>query len=240
MLSRMSRIPTAAEPAPRILPSRLAWVGEGAPRRAALAGELTRFDDSDDFLLAPDAFAYDFYVVHLSQRGVPGLDLVRLIRKRSAAGLVVLDNGQAGAFATALDLGADMVVPAACSADDLAAAITSVHRRARASQAPASTGSWVLLEGRSVLQAPDGSEIALSASDVVLLQCFAESADGKVRREALVERLWGPRLDGPMENALHATVYRLRKRIEQAGHPLVPLHSLAKVGYEFRAPLVKA
>ncbi|MBL0730794.1 winged helix-turn-helix domain-containing protein [Piscinibacter sp. HJYY11] len=236
----MTRPPTASDTAPRILPSRLAWVGEGVPRRAAVAGELTRFDDSDDFLLAPDAFGYDFYVVHLSQRGVPGLDLVRLIRKRSAAGLVALDKGPALAFAAALDLGADMVLPETCSADELAAAIASVHRRAQVAQAPASTRPWTLVEARSALQAPDGTEISLSASDLVLLQCFAESADGKVRREALVRRLWGQGVDGAMENALHATVYRLRKRIEQAGHPLVPLHSVAKVGYEFRAPLVKA
>jgi len=38
---------------------------------------------------------------------------------------------------------------------------------------------------------------------------------------------------------LHATLYRLRKRIEQSGQSLVPVHAVARVGYEFRAPLVR-
>ena len=60
----------------RTLPRRLAWVGLAKPAAAGVADQVQWFGDSDDFLLAPDAFGFDFYVVQLAQQGVPGLDLV--------------------------------------------------------------------------------------------------------------------------------------------------------------------
>ena len=56
------------------------------------------------------------------------------------------------------------------------------------------------------------------------------------RREALLQRLWGGEAQD-MDNALHATVYRLRKRMEKNGRLLSPLQAVPRVGYEFRAPL---
>jgi two-component system OmpR family response regulator len=237
----MSRaaLPTRDSARSRKLPHRLAWVGPAKPAAGGVADEVQWFGDSDDFLLAPDAFGFDFYVLQLAQQGVSGLDLVRLLRKRTGAGVLVLDDGRAGSVAPALDSGADMVLPADVPPEDLRAAVAAVHRRALATATPSAGASWTLNEDSSTLRAPDGVEIGLSASDLALLQCFAEAPDGKVERAALVERLWGAKA-GPMDNALHATVYRLRKRIEQSGHAFVPLHALAKVGYEFRAPLVKA
>lgn len=235
----MSSAPTHVSRA-RAQPGALAWIGRGRPVPAALAGVSTRFDDSDDFLLAPRAYEFDFYVVHLEQRGVRGLDLLRLIRRASAAGVLVLGRGGAGELAQALDSGADMLLARGATDDDVCAAVAAVHRRSGPSASPGLSGRpWTLLEQSATLQAPDGTGIALSQSDLALVKCFADSKDGKVDRQVLVERLWGARA-GSMENALHATVYRLRKRIEQAGQALVPVHSVAKVGYEFRAPLVRA
>lgn len=224
----------------RVVPRALAWVGDLRAPPAGLADVVTTFTDSDDFLLAPDAFGFDFYVVLLAQRGVRGVDLVRLIRRRSTAGVLVLEEARTGEFALALDSGADMVLPEGASDDELSAAVSAVHRRASESGSHSvANRPWTLVEETSTLHAPDGTAIALSQSDLALVQCFAEAHGGKVERRVLVQRLWGEQA-GEMENALHATVYRLRKRIEQAGQPVAPLHAVAKVGYEFRAPLVRA
>lgn len=236
---------TLTGPRTRVAPRSLAWVGGLRAPPAGLADVLTTFSDSDDFLLAPDAFGFDFYVVLLTQRGVRGVDLVRLIRRRSASGVLVvevggLDEGRTGDFALALDSGADMVLPAGASDDELGAGVSAVHRRAMQSGSHSLTyRPWTLVEKTSTLQTPDGIEIPLSQSDLALVQCFAEADGGKVERRVLVQRLWGEQA-GEMENALHATVYRLRKRIEQSGQRVAPVHAMAKVGYEFRAPLVRA
>lgn len=224
-------------------PSSLAWIGQAGSAPRALPDAVTRFDDSDDFLLASGAYDFDFYVVALAQRGVRGIDLIRLIRRRSMAGIVALADEAQEEFALALDSGADMVLRADAPADHLVAGVAAVRRRLQQSM-PASAGAprpWTLLEERSALQAPDGTQIPLSEGDLAIVACFADAEGGKVERRVLMERLWGADVARVSpENALHATLYRLRKRIEQAGQAFVPVHAVARVGYEFRAPLVRA
>lgn len=202
---------------------------------------MTAFEDSDDFLLSPQAFSFDFYLVELSQCGVGGIDLIRLIRKRSSAGLVALASGDQDEFVAALASGADMVVRLDAPADHLQAGIAAVRRRVLMST-PLPSGRqvpWTLMEDKSLLQAPDGKRIALSESDLAIMQCFAAAGGAKVERQTLVDRLWGIGASPVGDNVLHAAVYRLRKRIEQSGHAMVPVHAVARVGYEFRAPLVR-
>ncbi len=203
----------------------------------SLADAVTQFEDSDDFLLAPNAFGFDFFVVQLDQRGVRGTDLIRLIRRRSAAGILALSNEAHDEFVAALDSGADMVLSRSAPSDHLLAAMGAVRRRMSQGLAP-TEGPWKLLEEKSVLQAPDGTQIALSDSDLAIMRCFAAADGGRVDRRVLIEHLWGASTES-MDNALHATLYRLRKRIEQAGQALVPVHAVSRVGYEFRAPLVR-
>lgn len=218
----------------------LAWIGEVHAPGLLLADKVTQFEDGDEFLLHLHAFDFDFFVVQLAQRGVPGVDLVRLIRRRSSAGIVALDSGGSGeGFVAALNVGADMVLGLGAPADHLLAALTAVRRRANVSAVPA-CGVWKFLEARSVLQTPSGISIALSDSDRALMRCFATAKGARVERRALIACLWGDTTE-PMDNALHATLYRLRKRIERVGgQGLSPVHAVSRVGYEFRAPLVCA
>ena len=235
----MKPVPASSTPPPP--PARsLAWIGADIAPPAALADACTRFEDSDDFLLAPGAFEQGLYVVQLAQRGVAGLDLIRLIRRRSEAGIVALCNAARDDYVAALELGADLVLGGDTPPAQLLAAIAALRRRVGlATAATPAPSPWRLHEARALLQAPDGSTIALSDSDLTILRCFAAAAGGQVSRQLLVERLWGASA-GAMDNALHATVYRLRKRIEQAGQALAPVHAVSRVGYEFRAPLVLA
>lgn len=215
-----------------------AWVGRAPMRPWPQSTNMTWFEDSDDFLLSPQAFDFPLYVVCLVQQGVSGLDLIRLIRRRSNAGILALNNQAGDGFVAALEAGADMVLPQDAPADHLIAAFLAVQRRSGPDARAAAQAPWKLLEDQAILQAPDGTRISLGDSDLAVMRCFARTEGGRVARRALIESLWG---DGAsdMDNALHVTLYRLRKRIEQAGQPLVPVHSVSKVGYEFRAPLVR-
>ena len=227
-------ITTSAVPRPG--PTAMAWIGNGECR-SAFGSECTVFEDSDDFLLSPDPFGYGLYLVELAQRGVQGVDLIRLIRRRCPAGVVALSGGGEDAFVQALEAGADMVLDQAAPVRHLRAAVDAVRRRLqRQPAAPQPLQGWRLLDTEAVLQAPDGTRIPLSESDLVIMGCLATAQDRRVDRRTLVESLWGEGA-AAMDNALHATVYRLRKRIEQAGQLVVPVHAVARIGYEFRAPL---
>ena len=86
----------------------LVWIGCALARPWPQAASMVRFDDSDDFLLSPQAFDFPFYVVRVEQQGVSGLDLIRLIRRRSSVGILAISNLEGDGFVAALEAGADM------------------------------------------------------------------------------------------------------------------------------------
>ena len=98
--------------------------------------------------------------------------------------------------------------------------------------------AWKLDAERSLLTAPDGQVVDLSATDVALMECFLVAAGAVVPREELGRRLGLEAADAG--NTLHATIYRLRRRIERVTPLAVPLQSQQRAGYQFRAPLVRS
>lgn len=214
---------------------RLAWVGPRWRSDSALPWAVTVFEDSDDFLLSAAPFDFEVFVIRSSQHGVGGLDLIRIIRRRTTAGILALCDRPRDDFASYLDGGADMVLGMDVPLDHLRAGISALARRAGQGR-KAEYSAWKLLESQATLETPEGAHIPLSETDLTILRCFAANG-GKAERGELIERLWGAEA-AAMDNALHATVYRLRKRIEQAGQARAPLHAVSRVGYEFRAPLV--
>lgn len=220
----------------------LAWIGPQPPAEALPTRLWRLWPDSDAFLLSPDAYAQPLYVVQTRQRGVAGLALITLLRERTEAGIVALARRPSAELPAALDAGADLVLPADAPPEHLLAALRAVQRRCGAQQAQAARAAlpvdlpWTLLEDTSVLQSPDGARIPLSGAELQVMQCFAAAPGHRVERRLLLERLWGAGT-GPMDNALQATLYRLRRRIEQASRWPAPVHAVARVGYEFRAPL---
>jgi two-component system, OmpR family, response regulator len=78
--------------------------------------------------------------------------------------------------------------------------------------------------------------VELSASDLVVMDCFIEAHGASVTRADLCRRL-GRELTIRNYNWLHATIYRLRRRIERATNEVLPVQSQSRVGYVFRAEL---
>ena len=216
-----------------------AWIGHPPAALAELAGTGLRYAESDDFLLSPDAYRHALYLVDLVQRGVPGIDLVRLIRKRSRAGVIVLSPAPHVQLALALESGADQVLDRDSPAADVAAAMAALRRRLAMAPTRPPAAPWRLREQQALLLAPDGTEIMLSRSDVTVLSAFARADGGVVDRRDMTHRLWGPQATD-RDGALHAALYRLRRKVEQSGQPVWPAHAVAGVGYTFRAPLLLA
>jgi len=224
-------------------PSTLAIVDDDSDYAGYLAQFLrqhdvavTVFDDSDEFLTSPGAFEFDFYLIDLMLPGVDGVDLVRLIRRKGTAGIVVV-SGRAGAevFDSVMRAGADMHLMKPVRFEQVGLAIEAVYRRVEGSRAQATV--WRLDRAAHKLVAPEGTRIELSDHDLAVIECFV-SADGAiVTRATLCERLGRDPLK-EADNFLHAAIYRLRRRIERATPSTVPLHSEPKLGYTFRAQLV--
>ena len=195
------------------------------------------FADSNDLLADPAAYEAEFYIVDLMLPGVDGVELIRILRKRTDAGVLVV-SGRLGSnvFADVVNAGADMYLVKPITFEQVELAVRAVHRRIMTTAKTAT--AWKLDAERSLLTAPDGQVVDLSATDVALMECFLVAAGAVVPREELGRRLGLEAADAG--NTLHATIYRLRRRIERVTPLAVPLQSQQRVGYQFRAPLVRS
>lgn len=224
-----------------MLPKSLALVDDDAEYTEFLSQYLKErgvavrvFSDSTDLLADPDAYEYDFYVVDLSLPGIDGVDLIKVLRRRTETGVVVVSGKLApDVFKQVMTAGADMYLAKPVQFDQVELAINAVQRRLGAASGPSIV--WKLDCRAQRLVAPDGIQIELSGTDMALMECFLEAAGEVVPREAILRRL-GKQADGESDG-LNATIYRLRRRIEKATPMLVPLQSKSGIGYIFRAQL---
>ena len=193
------------------------------------------FADSHDLMALDDPYGYDFYVVDLMLPGIDGVNLIKLLRRRTNAGVLVVSGRLAAeVFREVVTAGADMYLVKPVQFEQVEIAIEAVQRRAAASGAAQET-AWTLDRRSRQLVAPDGARVELSDADRALLECFAEANGEVVTREALRRGLG--KADDESGDGLNATIYRLRRRIERATPSVVPLQSRSRVGYVFRAPL---
>lgn len=224
-----------------LLPETLALIEADEAYGAQLAAvlraqgcEVTLFADSDDFLVSEAPYGFGFYVVNLQQSGVDGAGLIRLLRRRTQVGIVAVSAPEFdGALRAALLAGADMHLTCPVDSDDLMLAVAAVYRR---TSAPRTIPTWTLDLGKQRLLTPAGHAIALSEADVTVLRAFEGQASTIVSRAELCTR-FGRSADTENENWLHATIYRLRRRIERATVEPLPLQAQPRLGYVFRGRL---
>lgn len=200
--------------------------------------EVSCFGSSGELLASPRAFLFDFYVVDLAMPGIDGLALIALLRRRTgAAVLVVSGRMEANVFESVVNAGADMYLAKPVRFDQVALAIRALFRRTTLAIEQASM--WRLDSPGRRLIAPDGAVVDLGDSDLAILECFAAAPGQILTREALRKSV-GYSEGGESDNALTATIYRLRRRIERATPTVVPLQAQSRVGYLFKANLVRA
>jgi two-component system, OmpR family, response regulator len=231
-------MPDSAAP----LPASIAVIDDDAEYTEFLAQHLRElgiqvhcFADGNALLADKAPFSHGFYLVDLMLPGVDGVELIRLLRSHTHAGVLVVSGRVAqDVFSSVVDAGADMHLAKPVSFDQVVVAIRAVHRRVVATEA--GSKEWLMDQQAGQLVAPDGVRVDLSDGDLVVMQCFVEAEGKIVTREVLCQRLGRPVTDEP-DNTLSATLYRLRRRIERATPVVVPMQSQSRVGYVFRAPL---
>ena len=225
-----------------MLPKTLALVDDDLEYTEYLAQHLRQagvqvraFADSNALLADDGAYGFDFYVLDLMLPGVDGVQLIKILRMRTDAGILVVSGRLApDAFTSVMSAGADMHLAKPVQFEQVELAIRAVHRRARPGS-PAQT-TWRLDRRARELLAPDGAHVQLSEADMAVMECFVEAHGDTVSRETLRSRL-GHEGETEADDSLNATIYRLRRRIEKATPMLVPLQSRSRVGYVFRAQL---
>lgn len=225
-----------------MLPNTLALIDDDRPFSDGLSAYLREFGitvssfaDSSDLLACTDPYAFEFYVTDLMLPSVDGVDLIKVLRRRTSAGILVVSGRLAAdTFKLVVKAGADMYLAKPVQFDQVELAIEAVKRRVGVKNPLQNT--WRFEQRTSQLVAPDGARIDLSERDLALLECFVEANGEVVPREALLRRL-GEAGEREGSGGLNGTVFRLRRRIERATPEAVPLQAKSGIGYAFRAPL---
>lgn len=193
------------------------------------------FGDSNQLLAHSEAYNFGFYLLDLMLPGVDGIELIKILRLRTNAGMVVVSGRLApDVFASVVKAGADMYLAKPVRFEQVLLTVEAVHRRA--GHSVPINASWKLDRRARDLVAPDGARVALSDTDLTVMDCLVEAQGGTVSRETLSARL-GYAPNDSSTDALNATIFRLRRRIEKTTPLPVPLQAKSRVGYLFRATL---
>ena len=169
--------------------------------------------------------------------GVDGVELIRILRRRTQAGLLVVSGRLApDVFSSVVDAGADMHPAKPASFDQVVVAIRAVHRRVTSQRQLRANGCST--PGRLADRARRRAHRSLRPRPAVM-ERFVQAEGQAVTRESLCHHLGRPVSEEP-DNTLSAITDRLRRRIERATASPVPLQALSRVGYVFRGPLRSA
>jgi DNA-binding response OmpR family regulator len=193
------------------------------------------FADSADLLACNDPYDFEFYVSDPMLPGVDGIDLIKVLRRRTQAGVLVVSGRLAAdTFKQVITAGADMYLAKPVQFEQVVLAVVAVRRRAVLTDPIQNT--WRLDRRIGLLVAPDGARIELSEADRALLECFVDADGQVVPRGTLLERL-GRASDMAPSGGLNGMVFRLRRRIERATPAAVPLQTKSGIGYACCATL---
>lgn len=159
-----------------------------------------------------------------------GFEVARYLRENSDVGIVMLT----GRVTTAdrvrgHDLGADAYLTKPVDAAVVCATVRSVARRLAPPDRNVG-GAWALGADGWRLSAPSGVTIDLSATERALLQRLFAGANTTVLREALIAVL-ADDANAFDPHRLDMVMHRLRRKLADAGMPVLPLHTVRGVGY---------
>ncbi len=160
----------------------------------------------------------DVVILDLMLPGMSGFEVCQALRsERATADLPIImltARAEEGDRVKGLELGADDYVSKPFSPNELVARVRAVVRRTRRSE-PTDTilrlGSIVMDLSRHTVS-NDGSEVALTAKEFLLLQFFLEHRGRVLSRDRLLEDVWGYRYTGGTRT-VDVHVRRLREKL---------------------------
>ena len=195
---------------------------------------------AEDGLRAVSAFdegEYDLILLDLMLPGMPGTEVCREIRTRSAIPIIMVTAKDSEVdIVVGLELGADDYVTKPYSTRELLARIRAVLRRRTDDPG----------EERIVVAGPvkmdierhtvevDGVETAMPLKEFELLEMLLRNAGRVLTRGQLIDRVWGSDYFGDTKT-LDVHVKRIRSKIEKTPKEPVLLVTVRGLGYRFDA-----
>jgi two-component system, OmpR family, response regulator MprA len=197
--------------------------------------EVTTAGDGLAALAAVAAEDPDLVVLDLGLPGMDGLAVCRRLRADADQRpvLILTARDQVDDRVTGLDVGADDYLGKPFALEELLARVRALLRRIEPPVDPRLRYEDLSLDPETREVRRGDRPIELTDLEFRLLSCFLAHPRLVLRREALLDDVWGN--DPPTtENALEVYVGYLRRKLEAGGEPRL-LHTVRGVGYTLRA-----
>ncbi len=196
------------------------------------------FDSAEGFLAVWPATRFEVLLLDVALPGASGLDIVRQVRAREAAGagatpgvvmLTALDANEDQVLG--LNAGADLYLSKRSSLEVIEAACRSLLRRL--GDGPGRPrGSWRLQPRSWRLLMPAGDVLELTQDEVSLLSILCAQPGQAIARDTLLARLGKVETLSSLRN-LDNTVSRLRRKVLAACGLELPVRPSYGRGYTF-------
>ncbi len=205
---------------------------EGFQVRVARDGAqaLQSFDEA-----LPDVVLLDLMLPVIS-----GLDVCRMMRAKSDVPIIMVTaKGTEIDTVVGLEVGADDYVTKPYRLRELVARMRAVMRRGPRSADEGDRRDLGLLEAHGVRLDPErhevrirGQEIKLTLKEFELLECLLERPGRVLKRDTLIDRVWGGDYVGDTKT-LDVHIKRLRNKIEEDPARPQIITTIRGVGYRF-------
>ncbi|MDR4307578.1 response regulator [Chelatococcus sambhunathii] len=175
----------------------------------------------------------EIVLLDLGLPDVDGLDLIRELKAKSSAAIVVLSSrGEEAAKVAALDLGADDYVTKPFGAAELMARMRAAlrHRLADRGADPVYSAGSLVVDLSRHLVTLDGAEVKLSPKEFAILRELVVHAGKVLTHRHLFRAVWG--VDEGDQTSLRVFVRQLRTKIE--ADPARPARLLTETGIGYR------
>ncbi|MBC7858894.1 MAG: response regulator transcription factor [Burkholderiaceae bacterium] len=178
----------------------------------------------------------DLMVVDLNLPGEDGISLTRRIRRTQPdIGIIMVTaRGQPAEKMEGYESGADIYLTKPTSLGELSAAIQALSRRLKRS-APAATALRLDLGKLSL--AGQEEEVGLTAYEAAILCAFVRAPGQRLENWQLIELLSKSEADYSKAR-LEVQIFRLRRKLTQAGAGIAPVKVLRLLGYQLCVPIV--
>ncbi len=200
--------------------------------------EVDVVEDGPAAVASFDKDGADLILLDLMLPGLPGTEVCREIRTRSAVPIIMLTAKDSEVdIVVGLELGADDYVTKPYSTRELLARIRAVlRRRVEVDDEPLNVlevGSVRMDVERHTVEV-DGREIAMPLKEFELLELLLRNAGRVLTRGQLVDRVWGSDYFGDTKT-LDVHIKRIRSKIEREPSDPVLLVTVRGLGYRFEA-----
>jgi two-component system copper resistance phosphate regulon response regulator CusR len=177
--------------------------------------------------------AYGLFILDIMLPDGSGVDLCAQLRDAGVATPVLLLTARntVDDKVLGLDAGADDYLPKPFALRELSARVRALLRRPPAVQPSLARIADLEVDLRSRRVRRAGRDIALTAKEFALLECFVLHRDAVLDRATITAHVWDENHD-PFTNTLEVLIRRLRQKIDDNFEPKL-IHTVRGAGYRF-------